>query len=79
MPQPAISSRSKVVACTEYTPTALMARMPGTSSQLGRRRMRVNTPTSGMLMNSSITLATNSEAIRPQTRLGFWVNRPAPA
>ncbi|EWS57640.1 hypothetical protein Y695_04791 [Hydrogenophaga sp. T4] len=67
-----------MVACTAYTPTLLTATMPGTSSQLGTLRTLVNTPTSGMLSTSRITLATNSEAIRPHTRSGCWVNSAGP-
>ena len=50
----------------------------GTSAQFGRRRILMNKPTIGMLMTSSITLAMNSEAIRPQTRVGFCVNSAGP-
>ncbi len=52
--------------------------MPGTSAQLGSFSTFVNTPTIGMLMNSSITLAMNSDAIRPQTSVGFCVNSAGP-
>ena len=61
-----------------YTPTALMARMPGTRIQLGSASMRVNRPIIGMFMMSSSTLHTAMEAISPHTSPGCWVNSAGP-
>ena len=50
----------------------------GTSTQLGTLRMRVNSRIIGMLRITSMRLAMNSEAIRPQTISGCCWNSIGP-
>ncbi|MCY1426129.1 hypothetical protein D9M71_419410 [compost metagenome] len=78
MPIPIIRNRSKVVACTAYTPMAVMIAITGTSAQFGTARMRVNRRTIGTFSMSSMTLAMNSEAIKPQTMSGCCWNSRGP-
>ncbi|MNJ46447.1 hypothetical protein D3C77_415760 [compost metagenome] len=78
MPMPIIRNRSKVVACTAYTPIAVMMAMTGTRVQFGMERIRVKMRTIGMFRINSMTLAMNSEAIRPQTMSGCCWNNSGP-
>ena len=69
----------QVVAVSVVTGArALIARMAGTSTQFGICSTLVNRPTIGMLMTSRITLAMNSDAIKPHTSVGCWVNSAGP-
>ncbi len=77
-PRPTISTRSKVVLWTAYTPTAETAAMAGTRNHSGMVSMRVNRPINGMFMTSSITFAISSAAISPQTISGCSVNIAGP-
>ena len=56
-----------------------MQRMPGTISQPGTDSTLENSRTIGTFMMNSSTLATNSEAIRPQTSSGLNRTAQAPA
>ena len=55
-----------------------MQRMPGTISQPGTDSTLENSRTIGTFMMNSSTLATNSEAIRPQTSSGLESNSTGP-
>src|SRR3546814_4197625 len=55
-----------------------MIAMTGTNAQLGTARIRVKTRIIGMLRITSMMLATNNEAIRPQTMSGCCWNSSGP-
>src|SRR3546814_8848150 len=55
-----------------------MIAMTGTNAQFGTARIRVKTQIIGMLRITSMILATNNEAIRPQTMSGCCWNNSGP-
>src|SRR5690606_41354696 len=55
-----------------------MMAMAGTSAQYGTARILVNTLIIGTFITISMMLATNSEAIRPQTMSGWSRNSSGP-
>src|SRR3546814_3086019 len=61
-----------------YTPMKLTARMPGTISQPGTDSTLEKTRTIGTFMMNNITLAMNSDAIKPQTNSGLVSNSTGP-
>ena len=54
MPIPTIRNRSKVVACTAYTPIAVMIAITGTSAQFGTARMRVKMRIIGIISEDDV-------------------------
>ncbi|MCY1245344.1 hypothetical protein D9M72_584900 [compost metagenome] len=78
MPIPIIRNRSKVVACTAYTPIAVMIAIIGTSAQFGTARILVKMRIIGILRITSMMLAINNDAIRPQTMSGCCWNSRGP-